>query len=145
MSDQFILKHIYQISPERLQKAVCGLADGTFHVYVTQRGSEHAQGEHAQGEHVAGSVINGDGREYTVQIGDGFLSCACADFVHRQVPCKHLLAFALRILQVEEGVQEEPGQRPVNLKLRRARSSDELARDRAPRRLPALPYDELPY
>ncbi len=92
-----------------------------------------------------GSVINRDGKEYACSIGDGFLSCACADFVHRQVPCKHLLAFALRILQVEEGVQEEPEQRPVNLKLRRARSSDELARDRAPRRLPALPYDELPY
>ena len=60
--------------------------------------------------------------------------------------CKHLLSFALKILQTKEGVvEQEPEQQPVNLKLRRARTSDELARDRTPRRLPVLPYDELPY
>jgi hypothetical protein len=49
--------------------------------------------------------------------------------------------------QVQENTQAQtltPEERPVNLKLRRARTSDELARDRAPRRLPALPYEELP-
>jgi uncharacterized Zn finger protein len=100
MSDQFILKHIYQVSPERLQKAVCGLADGTFHVYLTQQDSAH----------VRGSVINGDGKEYGVSIGDGYVSCQCPDFGYRKVTCKHVLAFALRILQAEEGVVEE---RPV--------------------------------
>jgi SWIM zinc finger len=130
-----ILRHIYDVSPERLQKAVCGLADGTFHVYLTQQDNEH----------VCGSVINVDGKEYAVSIGDGYLSCACPDFGYRNATCKHLLAMALRILQTEEGVVEgEPEERPVNLKLGRARTSDELARDRAPRRLPALPYDELP-
>lgn len=116
MSNQFILKHIYDVSPERLQKAVCGLADGSYQVYLTQQGNHH----------VAGSVINGDGKEYAVQIGDGYLSCECADFSYRQVTCKHLLAFALRIMQVEEAVVEE-----------------ELAHDRTPRRLPALPYEDL--
>jgi hypothetical protein len=137
MSDQFILRHIYNVSPDRLQRAVCGLAAGSYHVYVTQQDSEH----------VAGSVINGDGKEYGVSIGDGYVSCACPDFGYRKVAaCKHLLSFALIILQTEEGVvEEEPEERPANLKLGKARTSDELARDRAPRRLPALSYDELPY
>lgn len=135
MSHDFILRHVYDVSPERLQKAVCGLADGSYHVYVTERDSEH----------VAGSVINGDGREYAVSVGEGFISCECPDCSYRKAICKHLLAMALQVLRAEGVVQEEPEQRPVNLKLRRARSSDELARDRAPRRLPALPYDELPY
>jgi uncharacterized Zn finger protein len=86
---------IQSANPERLQRAVEGLADGTFHVYVTQQDREH----------VAGSVLNG--KEYGVSIGDGYLSCACPDFGYRRVTCKHVLAFALRILQAEEGVQEE--------------------------------------
>jgi SWIM zinc finger len=96
MVGQFILKHvIYPNSPERLQRAVCGLADATYHVYLTQQDDQHVQG----------SVINGDQREYAVQIGDGYLSCECPDFGYRKATCKHLLAFALRILQVEEGAQ----------------------------------------
>lgn len=94
MSDQFILNHIYQVSPERLQRAVCGLADGSFQVYLAQQDNQH----------VAGSVINGDGKEYAVQIGEGYISCACPDFGYRNVTCKHLLAFAMRILQSEKGV-----------------------------------------
>ncbi len=114
MSHDFILKHIVDVSPERLQRAVCGLADGTYHVYLAQQDNEH----------VRGSVINGDGKEYAVSIGNGFLSCACADFGYRKVTCKHLLAFALRILQVEEGVvEEEPEERPVNLKLGKVRKT----------------------
>jgi hypothetical protein len=92
MSHDFILRHIDDVSPERLQRAVCGLADGTYHVYLTQQDNQH----------VAGSVINGDGKEYACSIGDGYLSCECPDFGFRKVTCKHLLAFAMRILQVEE-------------------------------------------
>ncbi len=109
-----ILRHIYDVSPERLQKAVCGLADGSYHVYVTERDSEHIQG----------SVINGDGKEYACSIGDGYLSCECADFGYRNATCKHLLAFALRILQVEDLVASEPAEElVVNLTLGKARKT----------------------
>lgn len=93
MSHAQLINSIRSESPERLQRAVCGLADGSYHVYVTEQDSEH----------VRGSVINGDGKEYAVSIGGGFLSCACPDFGYRRATCKHILAFALRILQVEEG------------------------------------------
>jgi hypothetical protein len=87
-----ILSSIQNANPERLQKAVCGLADGSYQVYLTQQDNRHVQG----------SVISGEGKEYAVSIDERFLSCGCPDFSYRGTTCKHLLAFALRILQTEE-------------------------------------------
>ena len=75
MSHHFILDAIQSVSPERLQRAICSLASNDYHLYVTQCGAGS----------VAGTVMNGDGKEYTVSIGDGYMSCACLDFSYRGV------------------------------------------------------------
>jgi hypothetical protein len=89
---QFILDALQTVSPDRLQRAVCGLADNTYHVDPAQCDTDH----------VSGTVMNGDGKEYAVSIGDGEVSCECPDFSYRKVTCKHLLAIVLRVLSVEE-------------------------------------------
>ncbi len=91
-----------KVEAGRLAKAVEGLSDGSYHVYVTEQDSEH----------VRGSVINGDGKEYGCSIGDGYVSCQCKDFWYRQTTCKHVLAMALQVLRAEEAVENEPEERP---------------------------------
>jgi uncharacterized Zn finger protein len=81
-----------KVDGQRLQRAVRGLESGAFQVYV----------EHRDQEHVDGSVLNGDGQEYAVNIGNGYASCDCPDAVYRKVACKHVLAMALQLQRAEE-------------------------------------------
>jgi hypothetical protein len=96
---------------ERLERAVCGLADGHYQIYLTQHDAKH----------VAGTVMIGDGKEYAVSICAGFVSCECRDFVYRHTTCKHVLALAVQVLHAGEVMEEEPEERPVNLKLTKTR------------------------
>ena len=81
-----------KVDGQRLQRAISGLEDGSFQVYCTLHDEEH----------VAGSVLNGDGQEYAVNIGNGYASCDCPDAVYRKVACKHVLAMALQLQRAEE-------------------------------------------
>jgi SWIM zinc finger len=66
-------------------------------------------------------VKNGDGKEYAVSIGDGYVSCSCPDFSYRKVTCKHLVMLAVQLLRAEGRVDKEPVERTFNLKLGKAR------------------------
>lgn len=116
MAHQFILDALQKVSPDRLQRAIHGLANGSYHVYLS----------HYDPERVSGTVMNGEGREYAVSIGNGYVSCDCSDFAYRKVTCKHILAVVLRVLSAQE-VGEEPEKRPFNLKLGKVRPTWQAA------------------
>jgi hypothetical protein len=80
------LSAITHISPERLQKAVCGLADGSMTVTLT----------HTTDAEVQTLVKNGGGSEYSMTLTPHQTSCSCPDARWRAVTCKHALALAER-------------------------------------------------
>lgn len=120
------------IDTERLIRGTCALADGSMSVTLTRQGNRE----------VRGSVVNGDGKRYDVVLTPERAFCDCPDSRFRHAICKHAVALALTVLQTPAVEVEE---RKPDLRLRRMRTTDELTRDRAPRRLPALPYEALPY
>jgi len=122
-----VLKSVEGIDTERLAKAVCSLADDSITVTLTGQNDRE----------VKGSVVNGDGKRYDVVLTPERAFCDCPDSTFRRAACKHAVALALTILQIPAVEVEE---RKPDLRLKRMRTSDELAHDRA-RRLPALPCE----
>jgi hypothetical protein len=91
-----ILGAIHDVSPERLQKAVCGLADGTLTVTLTRTSEADLRG----------LVRNGDGKEYGVTLIASMTTCSCKDSLYRGVTCKHAVALALFALRQPEAKPE---------------------------------------
>src|SRR6266446_2581241 len=78
--------------PERYQKAVHGLRDGTLTVSITR----HTEQE------IRAIVKNGDGKEYRCILTDDHTACSCGDNFHRGATCKHALAVVVFCLQRDE-------------------------------------------
>lgn len=58
----------------------------------------------------------------------------------KALPSHSITILALHVIRTPQAEEE----RKPDLRLRKVRSSDELTRDRVPRRLPAVPYEEQP-
>ena len=102
-----ILEQVGQVDPERLLKAVQGLASGTYQVTITRQDKWR----------VSGTVANG--KAYDVSVGvDGFFACSCADFVYRQAICKHAVMLTMVATQ-EHQEQPQEGEHRPRLKLAR--------------------------
>jgi uncharacterized Zn finger protein len=78
-----------QASTARLQKAVCGLADGSLTVTLTRQSDTD----------IRALVQNGDGKAYGVSIVGSAATCSCPDALFRGVVCKHITALALHVLR----------------------------------------------
>src|SRR3954452_24791939 len=86
----FVLQAVEQISPEHLQGAVCGLADGTLTVRLTGHSSVA----------VCGSVQHARSQErYAVTLSAPRVCCSCPEFRFHRVPCTHAVAVALHVLR----------------------------------------------
>jgi hypothetical protein len=98
-----ILGAIHDVSPERLQKAVCGLADGSLTVTITRQTEAD----------IRGLVKNSEGHEYGVILTGNDSLCSCKDALYRGVVCKHAVALALYALR--ETACAECDSRPARL------------------------------
>jgi hypothetical protein len=101
MSDShnsLILNTLKNCTPERLQKAVTGLADGSYAVTTTRL---------EDGE-IRAFVKNGGDSEYGVTITAAATLCSCKDSMYRGLTCKHAVAVALHVLRTPPPAQEIP-------------------------------------
>jgi len=114
-----VLSAVYGVDTERLAKAVCGLADGSMIATVTGQSDREVKGQ----------IQNGDGK-YGVVLTPERAFCDCPDSTFRRAVCKHGVALALTVLQTPEIEVEE---RQPDLRLKRMRTSDELACDQVRR------------
>jgi hypothetical protein len=76
-----IVPPLRQTTPDRLEKAILGLADGSL--VVTRIAVSEAV--------IQATVTNGTGT-YTVTLAPEGASCTCDDFTYRKVVCKHQAA-----------------------------------------------------
>jgi predicted nucleic acid-binding Zn finger protein len=104
------------VEPGRLQKAVEGLVAGAYTITVT--GQSEAE--------VSGFVANGDGKEYGVVLTPARAFCSCPDSMFRHTVCKHAAVLALHVIRTPKAEVVE-AERPVNLKLGKARTGFALA------------------
>lgn len=88
----FILYTVQQVTTDRLQKAVCGLANGSLTVIVTRQSDTE----------IRALVRNGDSVEYGVTLTDALTTCSCKDALYRGVICKHAVATALHVLRTPQ-------------------------------------------
>jgi hypothetical protein len=84
-----VLHAMQQVSPDRLQRAVCGLADGTLIVTLTRQFESE----------IRALVKNGDGKEYGITLTESLTTCSCKDALYRGTVCKHAVALALFVLR----------------------------------------------
>jgi hypothetical protein len=136
VSYPFVLSVLQHVTTDRLQRAVNALADGSLTVALTQQTEAE----------IRGFVTNGDGPEYGVVLNEEQAFCSCKDAMYRKVTRKHAVVLALSVIRARETKTQEQHyeMRAPDLRLRKVRTSDELARDRVPRRLPSLPFEEWP-
>src|SRR5687768_2855006 len=87
-----VLPAVQQVSPDRLQKAVCGLADGTLTVTLTRQSDCD----------IRALVKNGEGLEYGVTLTESLIACSCKDALYRGEICKHGVAVALHVLRTPQ-------------------------------------------
>src|SRR5258705_6139768 len=92
------LSAMQQVSLDRLQRAVCGLADGSITVQLTR----HSERE------LRALVTNGDGKEYGVTLTETLTACSCRDALYRGGICKHATAVALYALRSLPATPEKP-------------------------------------
>lgn len=78
------------VAPDRLQRAACGLADGSLPVTVT---------------HQSESEIRAFVKDYGVSIRSGAITCSCKDSMFRGQSCKHIGALALYTLRSQPSPQ----------------------------------------
>jgi predicted nucleic acid-binding Zn finger protein len=88
-SHVLVLHAVQKIIPERLQRAVSGLADGTLTVNLTGQSETE----------VKGFVVNGDGKQYGVALTAERAFCSCPDSMFRHSICKHAVSLALHVLR----------------------------------------------
>jgi hypothetical protein len=87
-----VLHCVQDVASDRLQKAVCGLADGSLIVTLTRQSELD----------IRALVKNGDGKEYGVTITEAFTACSCKDSLYRGGICKHGAAVALYTLRTPQ-------------------------------------------
>lgn len=90
-----LLSLLKSATPDRHQKAVAGLRDGTLIVTLTR------QEEHE----IRALVTNGDGSEYGVTLTEHGAFCSCKDSLYRGSVCKHAVVTALFCLQLQPVVE----------------------------------------
>jgi hypothetical protein len=93
-----VLTAVQQVSPDRLQKAVCGLADGTLSVTLTRQSDAE----------IRALVKNGNGSEYGVTLTEALTTCSCKDAMYRGEICKHATATALHVLRTPQAKKATP-------------------------------------
>ena len=84
-----LLSPLRETTPDRHQKAVQGLRDGTLTVTLTRQTDAE----------IRALVRNGDGIEYGVTLTNAGAFCSCKDALYRGVTCKHALAVCISHLQ----------------------------------------------
>jgi hypothetical protein len=87
-----LLTILQQVSSERLQRAVCGLADGSLTATLTRQSEAE----------IRALVKNGDGKEYGVTLTESLIACSCKDALYRGGICKHGVAVALYVLRAPQ-------------------------------------------
>jgi hypothetical protein len=93
-----VLHAVRDVTADRLQRAVCGLADGTLSCPLT------CQSDHE----IRALVKNGDGKEYGVTLTESLTTCSCKDALYRGGICKHATATALHVLRSPQPKTEVP-------------------------------------
>ena len=91
-SHVLVLHAVQQSTPERLHRAVSGLADGTLTVNLTGQSDTE----------VRGFVSNGNGKQYGVVLTAERAFCSCPDSMFRHSICKHAAALALHVLRTPQ-------------------------------------------
>ena len=84
-----LLSPLREATPDRHQKAVQGLRDGTLTVTLTRQTDAE----------IRALVKNGDGIEYGVSLTEHGAFCSCKDAMYRGATCKHALAVCISQLQ----------------------------------------------
>jgi hypothetical protein len=93
-----VLTILQQVSSDRLQRAVCGLVDGSLTVTLTRQSEAE----------IRALVKNGDGKEYGVTLTESLIACSCKDALYRGGICKHGVAVALHVLRIPQPKTEYP-------------------------------------
>src|SRR5256885_2306388 len=84
-----LLAILRESTPDRHQKAVRGLADGSLTVTITRQTEAE----------IRAIVKNGSGTEYRCILSDDHSVCSCGDAFYHGATCKHLLAVCISHLQ----------------------------------------------
>jgi hypothetical protein len=87
-----VLSAVRDVTPDRLQRAVCSLADGSLTITLTRQVDTE----------IRALVNNGDNVEYGVTLTQGMTGCSCKDALYRGVVCKHATAVALHVLRTPQ-------------------------------------------
>ena len=98
----FALSTVQQVSLERLQRAVGGLADGSITVHLTRYSERELRA----------LATNSDGKEYGVTLTETLTACSCRDSLYRGGICKHAAAVALHALSAPLLSARPPSCRP---------------------------------
>jgi hypothetical protein len=93
-----ILHTLKSASPERLQKAINGIADNSLTIILTRQSDAE----------IRALVTNGDGILYGVTLTESLTACSCKDALYRGGICKHGVAVALHILRIPQPKKEVP-------------------------------------
>src|SRR5262249_21904700 len=96
-SHVLVLHAVQQSTPERLHRAVSGLADGTLTVNLT--GQSDTEGR--------GFVSNSDGKPYVDVATTDRAFCSCPDAMYRKGICKHAVVLALHVLRTPAEAKRE--------------------------------------
>ena len=87
-----LLHAVQEVTVDRLQKAVCGLADGSLIVTLTRQSESD----------IRALVKNGEGKEYGVTLTPSLVTCSCRDALYRGGICKHAVGVALHVLRTPQ-------------------------------------------
>jgi hypothetical protein len=93
-----VLTILQQVSSDRLQRAVCGFADGSLTVALTRQSDSE----------IRALVKNGEGKEYGVTLTHALIACSCRDALYRGGICKHGVAVVLHVLRTPQPKTEAP-------------------------------------
>ena len=93
-----VLTILKQVSSDRLQRAVCGLADGSMTVTLTRQSDSE----------IRALVKSGNDIEYGVTLTESLSACSCKDALYRGGICKHGVAVALYVLRTPQTQKEAP-------------------------------------
>src|SRR6185436_12238778 len=91
-----VLHAVQEVPADRLQKAVCGLADGSLTITLTRQSECE----------IRALVKNGTGAEYGVTLTESLTACSCKDALYRGGVCKHATATALHVLRTPQPQKE---------------------------------------
>src|SRR5262245_59209107 len=106
-----ILNVLQQVTPDRLQRAVTALAEGSLTVTLTRQTATE----------VRAVVKNGDSKEYGVTVTETGAFCSCPDALYRGAVCKHATLVALSVLRLPQEDQSHEAERKPDLTLARVR------------------------